>query len=139
MAAGACTGLTGVALATTDAGKGTRRFLFTVYTASYIMADYKLHRGNRDKRDELHKRSAFRLLNLCRDYGGIFVKAGQYIGTMNHILPKQYTETLSQLQDCAPSHPWEAIKDVLEEEYEQKLDSMFEVFSESPVGSFSDA
>ena len=111
--------------------------MFTVYTASYIMADYKVNRGDRENRGELHKRSAGRLLELCREYGGVFVKAGQYVGTMNHILPKEYTKTLSQLQDCAPSRPWEAIKGVVEKEYNDSISSIFEVFSETPVAAAS--
>ena len=136
-AVGACVGLTGAALATTETGRGARRFMFTVYTASYILADYKVNRGDRENRGELHKRSAGRLLELCREYGGVFVKAGQYVGTMNHILPKEYTKTLSQLQDCAPSRPWEAIKGVVEKEYNDSISSIFEVFSETPVAAAS--
>lgn len=60
-------------------------------------------------RDDVHQRSAERLLWLCRQNAGIFTKAGQHVASLNNILPRQYIGTLAILQDhvCAglcPSH-----------------------------------
>ena len=48
-----------------------------------------------------HKRAAERLLVGCLKNGGLYVKLGQGLVSMNHILPKEYTETLVILQDKA--------------------------------------
>lgn len=47
---------------------------------------------------EVHKRAAARLLHVCQLHGGIYVKFGQYLASMNHVLPKEYTDTLRVLQ-----------------------------------------
>ena len=48
-----------------------------------------------------HKRAAEKLLVGCLKNGGLYVKLGQGLVSMNHILPKEYTETLVILQDKA--------------------------------------
>ena len=50
-----------------------------------------------------HKRSAEKLLMGCLNNGGLYVKLGQGLVSMNHILPKEYVDTLVILQDKALS------------------------------------
>ena len=47
----------------------------------------------------VHKRAAERILKCCLKNGGLYIKLGQGLVTMNHILPKPYLETLVVLQD----------------------------------------
>lgn len=47
----------------------------------------------------VHQRSATRILHGCLENGGLYVKLGQGLVSMNHILPKQYISTLEVLQD----------------------------------------
>ena len=83
--------------------------MITLYTAMVIIFDYKIMNwfpsesaeARLLKRKEVHKRSAERLLSLALENGCIFVKAGQIVASMNHILPKEYTETLAVCQDKA--------------------------------------
>ena len=35
-------------------------------------------------------------------HGGVYTKFGQHIASMNHVLPKEFTETLKVLQDRNP-------------------------------------
>jgi len=48
--------------------------------------------------DTVHERVARRLVNVCKKNGGLYVKMGQGISTMNHVLPPQYTEAFSDLR-----------------------------------------
>lgn len=48
-----------------------------------------------------HQRAADRILHGCLSNGGLYVKMGQGLVSMNHILPREYTETLSILHDRA--------------------------------------
>jgi len=52
-----------------------------------------------DARSECHKRAAARILFLATHCGGVYFKAGQYIGTLEKIAPKEYCEKLKRLQD----------------------------------------
>jgi len=47
---------------------------------------------------EIHQRSADRIIHGCMRNGGVYIKVGQGLAAVNHILPKEYTETLSILQ-----------------------------------------
>lgn len=51
---------------------------------------------------EVNLRSAKRLLHVCSTHGGVYTKFGQHIASLNHVLPREYTETLKVLQDSNP-------------------------------------
>jgi aarF domain-containing kinase len=42
----------------------------------------------------LHQRAADRILDGCLKNGGLYIKLGQGLVCMNHILPNEYLETL---------------------------------------------
>lgn len=48
---------------------------------------------------ETHERVAQRLLSLCKTNGGLYIKLGQGIASMNHVLPPQYNQAFSVLHD----------------------------------------
>ena len=54
-----------------------------------------------EKVKPVHLRAANRILNGCLKNGGLYVKLGQGLVSMNHILPKEYLQTLEVLQDRA--------------------------------------
>lgn len=76
-----------------------------------VSIDYKLSlynleedSGEYDKAIKLcHKRSAEKLLMGCLNNGGLYVKLGQGLVSMSHVLPKEYVDTLVILQDKALS------------------------------------
>jgi aarF domain-containing kinase len=39
------------------------------------------------------------VLNLCKKNGGLYIKLGQGIASMNHVLPPQYNKAFSVLHD----------------------------------------
>lgn len=47
---------------------------------------------------EIHQRSADRIVQGCLQNGGIYIKLGQGLAAINHILPREYIESLSILQ-----------------------------------------
>ena len=48
-----------------------------------------------------HLRGAKRILAGCLTNGGLYVKLGQGMVSFNHLLPREYTQTLVVLQDKA--------------------------------------
>ena len=79
-----------------------------------ISVDYKYNLwGLEEDSDEYnealkpcHKRAAEHLLSGCLANGGLYVKLGQGLVSMNHILPREYLDTLVVLQDKAlPKKP----------------------------------
>jgi len=100
------------------------------YTGALVVSDFKLNLPSKtEEKDvafesavkqrskeyqqklmEVNDRTAQRLLELCLRNGGIFTKLGQQLASLNHALPKEYTTTLSKLQDQALSVPKEVSK-----------------------------
>lgn len=70
-----------------------------------IVADYKwnlrgVNEGSPEYDDclkEIHQRCADRILDGCLANGGLYIKIGQGVSAINHILPKEYTQTLKKL------------------------------------------
>lgn len=87
----------------------------SVKAASLIAIDYLLLNEEDPEYDNLikavHQRSADRLLETCLLNGGLYIKVGQGVAAINHILPKEYTSTLIKLQDkCLPTSKADVIK-----------------------------
>jgi aarF domain-containing kinase len=70
-----------------------------------IAADYKWNLYGLDDDHEYneaikgcHLRAAHRMINTCISNGGLYIKMGQALSTMNHVLPREFYMTLRALQ-----------------------------------------
>lgn len=82
-----------------------------------------------------YKRSAKELLNLCHTNGGVYIKLGQHVASLVYLVPKEYTEILSSLQDECPVSSFDDINQVFEHETGQEILSVFSEFDPIPIGS----
>jgi len=69
--------------------------------------------------------------------GGLIVKLGQFMSVRIDLLPKQYIDELSKLQDCLPALPTETIIDVIEAELGRPLDQIYASFDHEPLAAAS--
>jgi ubiquinone biosynthesis protein len=79
-------------------------------------------------------------LDLAADLeslGPTFVKLGQLLSTRADLLPDPHIEALSRLQDDVDPVPFEAIREVVEQELGARLSNVFDRFDESPIASAS--
>ncbi|KAJ4791081.1 Protein kinase superfamily protein [Rhynchospora pubera] len=128
----------------TLAADGIVRSSRAISTIAFVVADYKysLHGLARDSEDypfkqsEVHLRSAKKLLKLCEANGGFYVKAGQFVSSLRQV-PKEYTSTLSCLQDKATPYNFEDIKMVIEKNLGRDLSTLFLAFDERPIAAAS--
>ena len=69
---------------------------------------------------DCHYRAAERMLKLCRDNGGCFIKVGQHIGALEYLLPDEYISTTTVLHNRAPKmdmlHVYEVIREDMKKE-----------------------
>jgi len=89
-------------------------------------------RGSAAKRHERAKRLLDSLLTL----GPTFIKLGQLLSTRPDVLPPEYIEVLSQLQDDVPPADWSEAEVVLEEEL-GPVEEQFDAFDEQPISGAS--
>ncbi|XP_037721953.1 uncharacterized aarF domain-containing protein kinase 5 [Drosophila subpulchrella] len=117
------------------------RFVRSLKTAGLIAADY-LRLDENDPEYEtkvkvLHKKSAERLLETCLLNGGLYIKVGQGFAAINHILPVEYTSTLSLLQDrCLPTTEADVQK-VFRKDFGQLPEEIYQEFDYKPVAAAS--
>ena len=53
---------------------------------------------------------------MCCKNGGIFIKIGQYLGSLDYLLPEEYVKTMKVLHNDAPQSSLESIKRVVEQD-----------------------
>ncbi|KXS12183.1 ABC1-domain-containing protein [Gonapodya prolifera JEL478] len=82
----------------------------------------------------VHKRSAERLLDVCKRNGGVFIKLGQHIAAMSYVLPTEYTETMRPLQDRCPVTPIEDIEELFRTDLGVEMKDIIVGFEEKPLG-----
>lgn len=74
---------------------------------------------------------------MCLAHGGIYTKLGQYVSTLNHILPKAFIETLKPLTDKAKPMSINAVRRVIQREFGVELSHIFSEFDVTPIAAAS--
>lgn len=122
------------------------RFTRALATASVVMADYRLlfarhseYKSDyyREQRSLVHRRSANRLLALARTQGAVYVKIGQHVASMNHAVPREYSQRLKLLEDRAAFRPYGQIRRAVEKELGKNVEEVFEELEKVPVAAAS--
>jgi ubiquinone biosynthesis protein len=78
-----------------------------------------------------------RVRMALEELGTTYIKLGQAISTRTDLLPKEYVDELSKLQDAAPSIPYEQIRDVVREELGEPPEMVFREFCHEPEAAAS--
>jgi len=87
--------------------------------------------------ERAHERNAKRMRDLFFVNKGIYIKVGQYIGMMDHIVPDAYVRCLAGCFDQAPTSTFEDVERVLKEECGKGSAELFASFSSTPIASAS--
>ena len=108
-------------------------FSFTTQFLTFLLWD-RLTGANRGKK---RQRRAKWLVDRLMNLGPTFIKIGQSLSTRADLIPLEYIEQLTQLQDRVPEfNSQEAIR-VIETELGQTIDNLFESFTVSPLACAS--
>lgn len=108
-------------------------FSFTTQFLTFLLWDRLTGANRGKKRQRRAKWLVERLINL----GPTFIKIGQSLSTRADLIPLEYIEQLTQLQDRVPEfNSQEAIR-VIETELGQPLDNLFASFTVSPLACAS--
>jgi len=89
------------------------------------------------KKEVKGKSAAERFRGALEELGPTFVKLGQILSTRNDLLPEDWVEEFSNLQDDVHAHPIEGIETYLEKELGRPLDEVFNEFEKKPFAAAS--
>lgn len=142
---------TALTLATSDrdAAAGVARFSSACARCFFVYRDYatsvtpvevaegEASAAARAARRACDQRSAEVFVAFAKRHGGVYAKLAQYISTLNHALPAEWTETCAQALSAVEPQPWGAVKEVFEADFGRRAEDVFASIEETPIASAS--
>ncbi len=90
-----------------------------------------------ERRRRHHAWSARRFYDVAVSRQGLLIKLGQSIGSRPDMVPDEYVEVLSRLQDQVPPRPFPVIERAIARRLQRPLADVFSEFEETPIASAS--
>ncbi|VDL18643.1 unnamed protein product [Hymenolepis diminuta] len=87
--------------------------------------------------NECHQKAGDMILAGCLLNGGLFIKMGQGLTTMGHLIPTQIASTLEALHDKAISRSPNEVKRIFMKDFGATPEELFQVFEEKPFAAAS--
>ncbi|MBK9188614.1 MAG: AarF/ABC1/UbiB kinase family protein [Phycisphaerales bacterium] len=84
-----------------------------------------------------HLPRATRLRQAMEELGPTFVKLGQLLSTRRDLVPQDWADEFTKLQDNVPPVPFEQIAEVLKAEFGERQAELFKEIEHEPIGSAS--
>ena len=81
--------------------------------------------------------SAKSIYEAAIELRGLILKGCQFLGSRADVLPREYVEVLSKLQDRVPAKPFSVVKKTIERELGCELEDHFASIEHEPVASAS--
>jgi len=78
-----------------------------------------------------------RLRLAMEELSGAFIKLGQLLSLRADLIPKEYAQEFSKLQDEVKPFKFEKVKKIIEDEFEQPLSNLFLKFDREPLAAAS--
>ncbi len=89
------------------------------------------------RRHEHHRWCAEKLYAAAIRNQGLLIKTAQFLSSRPDIVPDEYIDVLTGLQDEVPPEPMPVVRRLIESEMGQKLETVFSQFDEEPVAAAS--
>lgn len=74
-----------------------------------------------------HKIAAEKLLELCCKNKGTYIKIGQYIASLEYLVPYEFVQTMQTLHSKAPPNPIEDVYKVLRQDLKTDVSLFFSI------------
>jgi predicted unusual protein kinase regulating ubiquinone biosynthesis (AarF/ABC1/UbiB family) len=102
-----------------------------------ILRRIGLRRLSRRTAARRYRNAAVRFRALATRLGGVWIKVGQFLSARLDILPETITTELAGLQDEVAPETFEAMREVVEEEFGVPIEERFSSFNHQPLASAS--
>ncbi|HEB13333.1 MAG TPA: AarF/ABC1/UbiB kinase family protein, partial [Actinobacteria bacterium] len=91
----------------------------------------------RERMSVRHRRRAIQFRQTSLALGGVLIKLGQFFSTRVDVMPVEYIEELTKLQDTVNPVPFEEIRQVIESEFGRPIADVFMEFDEEALAAAS--
>ena len=93
---------------------------------------------SRKRREHMEKLTrSERVRMVLEELGPTFVKLGQIVSTRPDLVPAEFIQELSRLQENVPPFPYAEVKKIIESELGKPLDNIFQHLDETPLAAAS--
>lgn len=121
------------------------RFFRSVHIGLKISFNYWWSLWNLDPESEeyeramrmCHQQAADDIVAGALQNGGLYIKLGQGLAALNHILPIEYVKTLQMLQDKALTRTYHEVERLFLEDFGVTPKQMFKSFQDEPIAAAS--
>jgi len=103
----------------------------------FLFQELKLRRKSKEERAVARGPLASQLRKGLLVLGPTFIKVGQLLSTRVDVIPKEYIDELSLLQDKVPGFPGERAKKIIADELGLEADEIFDSFDTKPIAAAS--
>ena len=123
-----------------------KRFVKGLLMALRIMISYRIARilgifmseeGRTAYLKKLHRSNARLVREKAIEMKGVMIKVGQFLSSRIDLLPDEYIEELSRLQDRVPPHPYGEIREQIFQALGKPPEEIFSSFDEIPIAAAS--
>lgn len=120
-------------------------YFFTIRWGIRLLWHYRVRKLyiSRETAHEIEKELFKELSSSCKKLflalGGVYIKTGQFLSTLAHIFPPEFTDELKDLQDRVPPRDFSEIKQRFEKEIGKPIDQVFPDVTKKPVAAASTA
>ncbi|MGH2598041.1 MAG: ABC1 kinase family protein [Dehalococcoidia bacterium] len=111
--------------------------IYLSYKVPQVLSRFGLHRDTRAKVSRRHRRNAESLYNLATRLQGLMIKPCQFLSSRADLVPDEYIEVLSRLQDQVPPRPYAEIRQVIRRELGAWPEQLYAWFDPQPIASAS--
>jgi len=123
----------------------SKRFGWSVYYLSLVLYHYRSRLSStpdegpdRDKTlYECHEYGAQKMLELIRINSGLYIKLGQLVGQLTHLVPDPYLDQMTQLFDKAPKREYSTVTQTFREDLGKAPEELFDDWEPIPISSAS--
>ena len=121
--------------------RGIKRFeqvlrVITKYELGYYLEKVKLKKKSfRLKKKRMTRPVELRM--ILEELGGTFIKLGQLLSLRPDLIPRDYCDELSKLQDDVEPFPYKEVKHVIEAEFNKPINKLFKKFEKKPLAAAS--
>jgi len=108
----------------------------TLHIDQYIEIGLQMISKKRREHEEKSSR-AERVRMAFEELGPTYIKLGQILSTRPDLVPVDFVNELAKLQDEVPPFPFKDAKRIVESDLRQPIETIFEIFEETPLASAS--